>query len=219
MCPSGPISTPAVDPHVLPSCSGPHSVITVGLGLGRLLLAGSTTSVWEYALPPDSAIAMIPTICVSIKRPDTDMIALPVKRPAPKLISAEMVKSMKPGSVIVDLAVETGGNCELAEAGKVVAKHGVKIVGHLNVPGRLATDASMLYANNVFNFVSLLYDQESQALAIDWDDEIVAGTLVTRDGAIVHPALAPQPAPTSEPEAEAAPETEATGPEEAGSDD
>ncbi len=143
-------------------------------------------------------------------------------RPAPKLISAEMVESMKPGSVIVDLAVETGGNCELVEAGKVVTKHGVKIVGHLNVPGRLAADASMLYANNVFNFVALLYDQESQALAIDWDDEIVTGTLVTRDGAIVHPALVPAgAAPVSEPEAEAEAEAETTetGPEEAGSDD
>ena len=148
-------------------------------------------------------------------------------RPAPKLISAEMVESMKPGSVIVDLAVETGGNCELVEAGKVVIKHGVKIVGHLNVPGRLAADASMLYANNVFNFVSLLYDKESQALAIDWEDEIVTGTLVTRDGAIVHPALVPaSAAPVSEPEPEAAAkaETAETGPEEtgleeAGSDD
>ena len=148
-------------------------------------------------------------------------------RPAPKLISAEMVESMKPGSVIVDLAVETGGNCELVEAGKVVIKHGVKIVGHLNLPGRLAADASMLYANNVFNFVSLLYDKESQALAIDWEDEIVTGTLVTRDGAIVHPALVPAGAAlVSEPEPEAAAkaETAETGPEEtgleeAGSDD
>ena len=143
-------------------------------------------------------------------------------RPAPKLISAKMVKSMKPGSVIVDLAVETGGNCELVEAGKVVTKHGVKIVGHLNVAGRLAADASMLYANNVFNFVSLLYDQESRALAIDWEDEIVTGTLVTRDGAIVHPALVPASEPPSEAtaaEAEAEAATTETGPEEAGNDD
>ena len=144
-------------------------------------------------------------------------------RPAPKLISAAMVKSMKPGSVIVDLAVETGGNCELVEAGKVVTKHGVKIVGHLNVAGRLAADASMLYANNIFNFVSLLYDQEGQALAIDWEDEIVTGTLVTKDGAIVHPALAPKSEPEPEPEPKPKPEAEAetteTGPEEAGNDD
>ena len=139
-------------------------------------------------------------------------------RPAPKLISAAMVKSMKPGSVIVDLAVETGGNCELTEAGKVVVKHGVKIVGHLNVPGRLAADASMLYANNLFNFVSLLYDKESKELAIDWEDEIVQGTLVTRDGAVVHPELKPSgtaPAPAAKVAPEGAPEDT---PEEAESD-
>ncbi len=116
-------------------------------------------------------------------------------RPAPRLIDAAMVKSMKPGSVIVDLAVETGGNCELTEAGKVVTKHGVKIVGHLNVPGRLAADASMLYANNLFNFVSLLYDKEKKALGIDWEDEIVKGTLVTKGGAIVHPDIKQAGAP------------------------
>jgi NAD(P) transhydrogenase subunit alpha len=123
-------------------------------------------------------------------------------RPAPKLISADMVKTMKAGSVIVDLAVETGGNCELSQAGKVVAKHGVKVVGHLNVPGRLAADASMLYANNLFNFLSLIYDKEGGALAIDWEDEIVKGALVTRDGAIVHPALggAEKPPAAAEPE-------------------
>ena len=122
-------------------------------------------------------------------------------RPAPKLVTAEMVKSMKPGAVIVDLAVETGGNCELSEAGKVVAVNGVKIVGHLNMPGRLAADTSQLYARNLFAFVELLVDKESKSLAIDWDDEIVQGTCVTRDGDIVHPivkeaaAQAPTPAP------------------------
>jgi NAD(P) transhydrogenase subunit alpha len=119
-------------------------------------------------------------------------------RPAPKLVSAEMVKAMKPGAVIVDLAVETGGNCELTEPGKVASKHGVKIVGHLNMAGRLAADTSMLYANNLFNFVSLIYDKESKALAIDWEDEIVTGTLVTKDGAVVHPALAAAKAPEGE---------------------
>ncbi len=112
-------------------------------------------------------------------------------RPAPKLVSADMVKSMKPGSVIVDLAVETGGNCELTQAGKVVAKHGVTIVGHYNVPSRLAADTSLLYARNVLNFLALLIDKETKALVIDLDDEIIKGTLVTRDGAVVHPALAP----------------------------
>ncbi len=123
-------------------------------------------------------------------------------RPAPKLISADMVKSMKPGSVIVDLAVETGGNCELSEPGKVVAKHGVAIVGHYNVPSRLAADTSQLYARNVLNFLGLLIDKETKELAIDTDDEIIKGTLVTRDGAVVHPSLAPAEAkPEAEPDA------------------
>ena len=111
-------------------------------------------------------------------------------RPAPRLIGAYMVASMKPGSVIVDLAVENGGNCELSEAGKVITKHGVKIVGHHNVPARLAADTSQLYARNLFNFLQLIIDQESQALSIDWEDEIIKGTCVTHDGKIVHPALA-----------------------------
>ena len=111
-------------------------------------------------------------------------------RKAPVLVTEEMVKSMKPGSVIVDLAVERGGNCPLSEAGKIVKKHGVTLVGHANVPGRLAADASSLYARNLFAFVSLIYDKQAKALKIDWDDEIVKGTALTRDGKIVHPALA-----------------------------
>ncbi len=108
-------------------------------------------------------------------------------RPAPKLITAEMVKSMKPGSVIVDLAVETGGNCSLAKAGEVVVKHDVSIVGHLNVPSRLAADASALYAKNLFNLLALIIDKESKELTIDWDDEIIQGVCMTKDGDIVHP--------------------------------
>ena len=124
---------------------------------------------------------------------DMDIIvttALIPGRPAPKLVDEAMVKSMKPGSVIVDLAVETGGNVALSEAGKVVTKHGVIIVGHNNVPSRLAADTSALYARNVFNFLEILLDKESGKLAIDWDDDIVKGTLVAKDGKIVHPALA-----------------------------
>ncbi|MBI3453014.1 MAG: Re/Si-specific NAD(P)(+) transhydrogenase subunit alpha [Rhodospirillales bacterium] len=117
-------------------------------------------------------------------------------RPAPRLISEEMVATMKPGSVIVDLAVEAGGNCALSEPGKVVVKHGVKIVGHLNVPGRLAVDASALYARNLFNFVGLLIDKKEGAIRIDAEDEIIKGTLLTRDGRIVHPAFAPSAAPS-----------------------
>jgi len=130
-------------------------------------------------------------IAETIKKQDIVITtALIPGRPAPMLVSADMVKSMKPGSVIVDLAVEAGGNCALSQPGKVVVKHGVHIVGHLNVPGRLATDASALYARNLFNLLQLIIDSDSKALNIDWDDEIIKGICVTRDGAVVHPALA-----------------------------
>jgi NAD(P) transhydrogenase subunit alpha len=113
-------------------------------------------------------------------------------RPAPKLITKAMVESMKPGSVIVDLAVERGGNCELAEPGKVADHNGVKIVGHLNVPGRLAATASALYAKNLLNFLDVLIDKQTKALNVPWDDEIVKATLLTRDGAVVHANFKPK---------------------------
>jgi NAD(P) transhydrogenase subunit alpha len=112
-------------------------------------------------------------------------------RPAPKLVSRAMVEAMKPGSVIVDLAVERGGNCELAQAGQVVEHNGVKIVGHLNMPGRLAATASLLYAKNLYSFVETLVDKESKTLAVKWDDELVKATCLTRDGAVVHTAFQP----------------------------
>jgi NAD(P) transhydrogenase subunit alpha len=115
-------------------------------------------------------------------------------RPAPRLVSAAMVASMKPGSVLVDLAVERGGNVEGAKPGAVVDLGGVKIVGHNNVPGRLAASASALYAKNLVTFLETLIDKKTKELAINWDDEIVKGTVLTRDGAIVHPAFAPKSA-------------------------
>jgi NAD(P) transhydrogenase subunit alpha len=111
-------------------------------------------------------------------------------RPAPRLVSKEMIASMRPGSVIVDLAVERGGNVEGAEAGKVVETGAVKIVGHLNVPGRIAASASALYARNLFAFVETLIDKDKKEVAVDWDDELVTATNLTRDGAVVHPAFA-----------------------------
>ncbi|MDX8432048.1 Re/Si-specific NAD(P)(+) transhydrogenase subunit alpha [Mesorhizobium abyssinicae] len=112
-------------------------------------------------------------------------------RPAPKLVSAAMVASMKPGSVIVDLAVERGGNVEGAQAGKVVTTaNGVKIVGHLNVPGRVAASASLLYAKNLFAFLETLVDKESKTLAIKRDDELVKATMLTDAGRVVHPNFA-----------------------------
>jgi NAD(P) transhydrogenase subunit alpha len=115
-------------------------------------------------------------------------------RPAPRLISADMVKSMRPGSVIVDLAVERGGNVELAKPGEVVEVNGVKVVGHLNTPGRLAASSSSLYARNVYAFLEILIDKNAKALAVNWDDEIVKATALTRDGAVVHPSFQPKSA-------------------------
>lgn len=108
-------------------------------------------------------------------------------RAAPRLVTEEMLASMKPGSVIVDLAVEQGGNCAASRAGEVVDFSGVKIVGHINVPSRVAVDASALYARNLLNFISLLFDKDGQRLNLNWDDEILKGVTLTHDGKIIHP--------------------------------
>jgi NAD(P) transhydrogenase subunit alpha len=110
-------------------------------------------------------------------------------RPAPVLVTRAMVESMRPGSIIVDLAVEQGGNCELSRPGEIVDHQGVRIIGHRNVPGRLPVDASALYARNLFNFVAPFVNAENGAVAIDWEDELITGTALTRDGSVVHPLL------------------------------
>jgi NAD(P) transhydrogenase subunit alpha len=115
-------------------------------------------------------------------------------RPAPKLVSREMVASMKPGSVLVDLAVERGGNVEGAKASEVAEVNGVKIVGYTNVAGRLPASASALYAKNLLTFLDILIDKKDKKLAINWDDEILKAVTLTRDGAVVHPNFMPKPA-------------------------
>ena len=107
-------------------------------------------------------------------------------RKAPTLVTEDMVQSMKPGSVIVDLAAEAGGNCTLTEAGQVVTKHGVHIIGHRNIPSRLAANASALYAKNLLNLLSLIIDKDGN-LAINWDDDIIKGIALTRDSITIHP--------------------------------
>jgi proton-translocating NAD(P)+ transhydrogenase subunit alpha len=114
-------------------------------------------------------------------------------RPAPRLISAAMVASMRPGSVIVDLAVERGGNVEGAKQGEVAEVNGVKIVGTSN-PARLAASASALYAKNLYTFLETLVDKKTKALAVNFDDDLVKATLLTRDGAVVHPNFVPKSA-------------------------
>ena len=108
-------------------------------------------------------------------------------RPAPRLISKEMITAMRAGSILIDLAVERGGNVEGSKAGEIVEVDGKKIVGHKNVPGRIAATASELYAKNLASFLETMIDKESGELAVDWEDELVTATLLTRDGAVVHP--------------------------------
>jgi NAD(P) transhydrogenase subunit alpha len=110
-------------------------------------------------------------------------------RPAPKLISRAMIEGMKPGSVIMDLAAERGGNTEVTEADKTVEVNGVKVVGAVNLACALPVNASGLYARNLLSFVDLMIDKKEKALKIDWNDEIIKGTLVAKDGKIVHPSL------------------------------
>ncbi len=133
-------------------------------------------------------------IAETIKKMDVVICtALIPGRPAPRLVSDAMVASMKPGSIVIDLAVENGGNCEGSELGKIVVKHGVKIVGYANVPSRLAVDASSLYARNLAEYLKLIV-QKDGTLKLDREDEIVKGSLLTQDGQIVHAAFAPAPA-------------------------
>jgi NAD(P) transhydrogenase subunit alpha len=110
-------------------------------------------------------------------------------RPAPRLVSKAMVESMKPGSIIVDLAAERGGNCELTMPGETVEHMGVTIIGPVNLAGQVPGNASSLYARNLYAFIETMIDKEAGALKIDWDDEIIKGTALTRDGAIIHPSL------------------------------
>jgi NAD(P) transhydrogenase subunit alpha len=111
--------------------------------------------------------------------------ALVPGRPAPKLISAGAVEAMKPGSVIVDLAAEAGGNCELTEPGQTVVRHDVKIIGPLNLPSAMPEHASQLYARNVQALLELFVSDEGD-LVLNWDDEIVSGACIVRDGEIVN---------------------------------
>jgi H+-translocating NAD(P) transhydrogenase subunit alpha len=110
-------------------------------------------------------------------------------RPAPKLISTAMIESMKPGSVIMDLAAERGGNTDLTQPDKAVEHNGVLIIGPTNLPGEVAVNASSLYAKNLLAFLETMIDKKEKVLKINWDDEIVKGTLLAKDGKIVHPAL------------------------------
>jgi NAD(P) transhydrogenase subunit alpha len=130
-------------------------------------------------------------VCEHIAKQDVVITtALIPGRPAPVLVTPEMVAAMKPGSVIIDLAVEQGGNCPLSKADQlVVTENGVTIAGFANLPGRLAADSSALYAKNLLNLLPLLTDADTKGFAPHFDDDIIQGMLLTRDGAVVHPSL------------------------------
>lgn len=125
-------------------------------------------------------------IADTIKKQDIVICtALIPGRAAPRLVSEEMLKTMKPGSIIVDLAVEQGGNCAGSESGKVVEFNGVKIIGYRNMPSRIPFDSSSLYARNVLSFVTLITDKAGGKLSVPWDDEIVKAVTLTKDGAVI----------------------------------
>jgi len=142
-------------------------------------------------MPPEYFDKQKQVISEVLKKTDIVITtALIPGRPAPKLVTAEQVRSMKKGSVIVDMAVETGGNCELTEFGKMVEVDGVKIIGYPNLPARVAADASPLFAKNLLNFFNPMFDKEAKTFSFNWEDETVKGTCVTHGGKVVHPRLA-----------------------------
>jgi NAD(P) transhydrogenase subunit alpha len=148
-----------------------------------------------YAKPmsPEYQAKQAALVAEHIKKQDIVITtALIPGRAAPRLVTRDMVASMKAGSVIIDLAVERGGNVEGAEPGKIVDLNGVRIVGHLNVPGRLAASASSLYARNLYAFAETLINKADKTINVNWDDELVKATLLTRDGAVVHPNFVPK---------------------------
>jgi len=142
---------------------------------------GETKGGYAKEMSKDYQLRQAEKIKESLRQNDIIITtALIPGRPAPLLITEDMVKGMKPGSVIVDMAVEAGGNCALSKLGKVVIKEGVKIVGYPNLPSKLATDASALYARNIYNFLSPFMAEKT--LSINFEDEIIKASLLTKDG-------------------------------------
>ncbi|MBO9670084.1 MAG: Re/Si-specific NAD(P)(+) transhydrogenase subunit alpha [Sphingobium sp.] len=153
-------------------------------------IEGEGTGGYATEMSPEYQKAQAELVSSHIAKQDIVITtALIPGRAAPRLISDAQIATMKPGSVIVDLAVEQGGNVEGAVAGEVVEKHGVKIVGHKNVPSRLAADTSALFARNLFNFLSAYWDKDTGAPVLPDDDEIVKGIRLTKDGKVINERL------------------------------
>lgn len=151
----------------------------------------SGTGGYARELTKDEQAAQAELVAGHISKQDIVVTtALIPGRPAPKLVTKAMVESMAPGSVIVDLAAERGGNVELTQPGKVITHIGVTIIGYTNLAGHIPTTASQLYARNLLAFITTLIDAKEKKLAVNWDDELVKATVLTRDGAVVHSAFA-----------------------------
>jgi len=152
--------------------------------------AAETTAGYAKPMSAEYQAKQAALVAEHLKKQDIVITtALIPGRPAPRLVSQAMLASMRPGSVIVDLAVERGGNVEGAVPGQVVVVGNVRIIGHLNVPGRISATASALYARNLYAFVETLIDKASKSIAVKPDDELVKATLLTRDGVVVHPSF------------------------------
>jgi len=158
----------------------------------------SGTGGYARELTPDEQKAQAELVAGHIAKQDIVITtALIPGRPAPKLVTEAMVEAMQPGSVIVDLAAERGGNVALTRPDEIVERNGVKIIGFTNLASRIPTSASQLYAKNLLAFLETLIDKKEKQLAINWEDELVKATVLTRGGAVVHPnfaSLAPAPA-------------------------
>jgi H+-translocating NAD(P) transhydrogenase subunit alpha len=163
-----------------------------GKFVGFIPEGAATKGGYARALTPEEQAEQARVVAEHIKGQDIVVTTAQIPgRKAPRIVTGEMVRSMKPGSVILDMAAESGGNVEGSAPGEAVDAGGVKIIGALNLPARVAPAASVLYAKNLLNFVQLLVDATTKELKIDTADDLVRGALLTRDGAVVHEAFRP----------------------------
>jgi NAD(P) transhydrogenase subunit alpha len=164
-----------------------------GKFVGFIPQDAATKGGYARALTPEEQAEQARMVAEHIKGQDIVVTTAQIPgRKAPRIVTGEMVRSMKPGSVVYDLAAETGGNVEGSEPGQTVDVGGVKVIGARGIASRVAPAASVLYARNLFNFVQLLVDPKTRELTINTEDELVRGALLTRDGQVVHEALKPK---------------------------
>jgi NAD(P) transhydrogenase subunit alpha len=160
--------------------------------VGFIPQGAATKGGYARALTPEEQAEQARMVAEHIKAQDIVVTTAQIPgRKAPRIVSGDMVRSMKPGSVILDMAAESGGNVEGSETGNAIDVGGVKVVGARNLASRVAPAASVLYARNLFNFVQLLVDAKTKELKIDTGDDLVRGTLLTQGGQVVHEALKP----------------------------